>query len=53
MPNSTYYSGMTLADAVRKLAEHHYDRESRHISAAEHALLVRAAEALADVSRVA
>lgn len=46
MPNRVAYDGLTLADAVRELAERHYEQRTRHISADEHQLLLRAADLL-------
>lgn len=43
MPDSDYYAGLSLADALKKLAHHHYEVDNRHISRAEYDLLLRAA----------
>ncbi len=44
MPGKDFYAELTLADAVRKLAEHHYEYENRHISRDEYDLLLVAAD---------
>lgn len=46
MPGDDEYRGMTLAEAIRHLAELHSAPETRHISKAEYDLLMRAAAAL-------
>ncbi|HSH59562.1 MAG TPA: hypothetical protein VK988_07960 [Acidimicrobiales bacterium] len=46
MPQRKHYEGMSLAQAVRSLAERHHEQATRHISGDEHALLLRAAEVL-------
>jgi hypothetical protein len=46
MPKSDFYYGLPLAEAISKLAEHHFEAKNRHISEDEYRLLVRAAEAL-------
>ena len=46
MPGQSAYAGLDLAEAVAALADHHYEHRTRHISAAEHEILLRAAEAL-------
>ena len=50
MPQRREYEGLTLADAVRRLAEHHGDPRTRHISEDEVALLLRAAEVIGDAA---
>lgn len=47
MTDANPYAGLDLATAVRKLAEHHYEPDTRHISRADYDLLLRAAAALA------
>ena len=46
MPRENYYAGMTLDEALARMAEFHFDPDTRHISAYEHELLLRAIEAL-------
>ncbi len=46
MPNRDAYVGLTLADAVRQVAERHHEPRTRHISADEYQLLVEAAAVL-------
>ena len=46
MPGEEEYAGMTLAEAIRHLAEVHAAPETRHISQAERDLLLKAAAAL-------
>ena len=50
MPQRRGYEGLTLADAVRRLAEHHGEPRTRHISEDEIALLLRAAEVIDDAA---
>jgi len=50
MPQRKDYEGLTLADAVRRLAEHHGEPRTRHISEDEIALLLRAAEVIDDAA---
>ncbi|MGI8758396.1 MAG: hypothetical protein ACR2K0_03735 [Acidimicrobiales bacterium] len=40
------YEGLSLAEAVRVLADGHYEARTRHISADEHQLLLQAADVL-------
>lgn len=46
MPNRAIYANLTLAEAIRELADRHHEPRTRHISADEYQLLVRAAEVL-------
>jgi hypothetical protein len=46
MPSKNDYQDLTLAQAVRQLAEHHYDHRTRHLSSDEYQLLLRAADAI-------
>ncbi len=46
MPGTDHYASLTLAEAVKELADVHFDPRTRHISQAEHEILVRAAEEL-------
>jgi hypothetical protein len=46
MPRSDWYAGLPLAVALERLAEHHYDPDTRHISRDEYDLLLRAVAAL-------
>jgi|GEM_PF-2751348 len=46
MPNRAFYDGLSLAGAIRRLADHHYEPDNRHISRDEYELLLRAAAAL-------
>jgi hypothetical protein len=46
MPKGEFYYGLPLAEAISKLAEHHFEVKNRHISEDEYRLLVRASEAL-------
>lgn len=46
MPNRDAYAGLTLADAIRLMAERHHEQHTRHISTDEFQLLVRAAAVL-------
>jgi len=46
MPKSSYYAGLPLADAIERLAEHHYETDTRHISKDEYDLLQEAISAL-------
>lgn len=46
VPNRASYVDLTLAEAVRQLAERHYEQRTRHISADEYQMLLRAAEVL-------
>lgn len=48
MPNRQYYAELSLAEAVRAMAEHHYNPRTRHISRDEYELLLRAVSALED-----
>jgi hypothetical protein len=43
MPGRDFYRGLSLAETLRRLAEHHYDPENRHISKHEYEVLLRAA----------
>ena len=42
MPNRDAYSGLTLPEAVRLVAERHHEQRARHISADEYQMLLRA-----------
>jgi hypothetical protein len=46
MPRRTEYEGLTLADAIRKIAEHHSAARTRHLSQDEYELLSRAADVI-------
>jgi hypothetical protein len=46
MPRRAEYEGLTLAEAVRKIAEHHFASRTRHLSQDEHELLIRAADVI-------
>jgi hypothetical protein len=46
MPRRNEYEKLTLADAVRRLADNHYEDRTRHLSSDEYELLQRAADAL-------
>jgi hypothetical protein len=46
MPGEEAYAGSTIGDALRAIADHHYAIANRHISAAEHDVLLRAADLL-------
>jgi len=50
MPDAEYYRDLSLADAVRRFAEHHFEPDNRHISRTEYELLLRAATALQTTS---
>ena len=44
MPAREHYHNLTLSEAVRKFADHHYDEAIRHISRDEHRILREAAD---------
>ena len=46
MPTSDCYKGK-LSDRVRLFAEHHYERDTRHISRDEYTMLLEATDRLA------
>jgi hypothetical protein len=46
VPNRDFYEGLPLTETVKKLAEHHYEPENRHISKYEYEILVQAADLL-------
>jgi predicted GIY-YIG superfamily endonuclease len=46
MPKQTFYAGLSVPEALRRMAEHHYHVDTRHISEYEYELLVQVAEAL-------
>lgn len=46
MPQRQDYQGLSLADAVRYLAEHHGEERTRHLSRDEYELLQRAADVI-------
>lgn len=46
MPRRAEYEGLTLAEAIRKVADHHFASRTRHLSQDEYELLVRAADVL-------
>jgi len=46
MPGADLYTGLSLADAVERLAEYHHAQETRHISQYEFELLMRAVDEL-------
>ena len=43
MPTQEHYRDLTLSEAVRKFADHHYQEDTRHISGDEHRILIEAA----------
>lgn len=52
MRRADYYTGLTLAEALRALADHHGAPRTRHINADKTALLYRAAVRLEHVTTV-
>lgn len=48
MPQGDFYSGLSLKDQLRSFAEHHFDEETRHISAYEYEMLCRVIAAMPD-----
>ncbi len=46
MPSDDYYAGLPLPKALRRLARHHHQRATRHISKVEFDLLIEAAKTL-------
>ncbi len=42
-PRKSHYAGMTLAEALREMADHHGAERTRHLSQDEVAVLERAA----------
>lgn len=50
MPTRAEYESLTLAEALRWLAELHYDVRTRHLSSDEYELLNRAADVIATQS---
>lgn len=46
MPNRAIYADLSLAEAIRQLAERHHEPRTRHLSVDEYQLLLRAAEVL-------
>lgn len=46
MPDRTKYEDLSLGQALRELAELHYQARTRHISADEREMLLRAADQL-------
>ena len=46
MPGMDYYAGLDLPEAIRRLADHHFAEENRHISGYEYDLLEMAADEL-------
>lgn len=44
MPTIESYSGLTLVEAVRQFADHHYESRTRHITQDEYKLLYDAAD---------
>lgn len=44
MPLRQQYAGLTMAEAIRQLAEHHGEERTRHLSQDEYDLLQRAAD---------
>ena len=46
LPDEDFYQGLSLAEVVEAIAEHHHAHETRHISEYEHAILLEAAEQL-------
>jgi hypothetical protein len=47
VPSRAQYESQTLSEAVRWLAELHYDARTRHLSSDEYELLNRAADIIA------
>jgi hypothetical protein len=50
MPTRSEYAALTLSDALRHLADHHYEERTRHLSHDEYQLLQRAADALQNLA---
>ena len=50
MPKESHYEGMTVPQALREMAEHHYQPETRHISEYEYEMLIQVAEAVEALS---
>jgi hypothetical protein len=48
MPSRVQYEQLSLAEAVRWLAELHFDARTRHLSSDEYELLNRAADVIAE-----
>lgn len=46
MPGREYYQGLSLADKLRRCAEHHYEARTRHLALFEYELLLEAADRL-------
>lgn len=46
MPQRDLYCNLSLADAIRYLAEHHGEERTRHLSQDEYELLQRAADVI-------
>lgn len=46
MPSRAEYETLSLAEAVRRLAEGHYEPRTRHLSTDEYQLLLRAADVI-------
>lgn len=46
MPGREYYHGLSLAEKLRRCAEHHYDPHTRHLARYEYEMLLEAAETL-------
>ena len=44
MPTIESYSGLTLVEAMRQFADHHYESRTRHITQDEYKLLYDAAD---------
>ena len=44
MPTKPYYQGLKIADMLRKMASHHSEKNTRHISKFETSLLNDAAD---------
>lgn len=50
MPGRDFYRGLSLEEALRTLADHHFESENRHISKFEYQLLLRAADLIKSFS---
>jgi len=50
MPTESFYEGLSVREALRRFAEHHYAIKNRHISEYEYELLIQVADALDSLS---
>lgn len=48
MPDKDFYAGLSLDEKIAKLADHHHDPDTRHISSYESRILAMAAERLSE-----